>query len=115
VKSTVAFLALVSALVVSVSVASARETYSLTCDATTATVTWPSGTHTVTFVGTDTSGNVGTAAILTLAKSGPGSFTVAGGALPGTIPNFSGTLASVHAVFVTKRGDTGADLTAACA
>jgi hypothetical protein len=114
VKSTFALVVLALALVVSVSVASAaKETYSLTCDATTATVTWPSGTRTVTFIGTDTSGHVGTSAILTLAKSGPGSFTVVG-ALPLTIPNFDGTLASVQAVFVTKRGDTGADLTAAC-
>ena len=114
-KSTIALLALASALLVSVSVASAaKETYSLTCDATTATVTWPSGTRTVTFIGTDTSGHVGTSAILTMAKSGPGSFTVAG-ALPQTIPNFDGTLASVQAVFVTKRGDTAADLTSACA
>ena len=111
-KSTFALVVLALSLVASVSVASARETYSLTCDATTATVTWPSGTRTATFIGTDKSGHVGTSAILTMAKSSPGSFTV--GVLGQTIPNFDGTLASVQVVFVTKRGDTAADLTSAC-
>ena len=113
-KSTFALVVLALALVASVSVASARETYSLTCDATTATVTWPSGTRTATFIATDKSGHVATSpgAILTMAKSGPGSFTV--GTLGLTIPNFDGTLASVQVVFVTKRGDTAADLTSTC-
>ena len=112
-KGTFGLLALVLALAVGVSVASAgKQTYSLNCDATATSVTWPSGTFMVTFTGTDASGHVGTPAVLTIPKSAPGSFTLP--ALQETIPNFDGTLASVQAVFVTRRGDTGADLTADC-
>ena len=112
-KGTFGLLALALALAVGVSVASAaKQTYSLNCDATATSVTWPSGTSTVTFTATDTSGHVGTPAVLTIPKSAPGSFTVP--ALQETIPNFDGTLASVQALFATKRGGTAADLTADC-
>ena len=112
-KGTFGLLALALALAVGVSVASAgKQTYSLNCDATATSVTWPSGTFMVTFTGTDTSGHVGTPAVLTIAKSAPGSFTA-----PGTTGDDSQLRRHSclgASLFRDERGDTGADLTADC-